>query len=140
MTTLFNGVLGGAFAALVASVAAAFLGGASPLPPLRRATTAAVERRRRGMDTLVAVGYGALAGGALVALELFALGLLAVPPSRVAALGLALGWSLLLCGVALVVWRRRGPERLADRWPGVVAFHLAFGLALGAWLRLTWVT
>lgn len=140
MTTLFNGVLGGAFAALVASVAAAFLGGASPLPPLRRAATEAVERRRRGLDTLVAVAYGTVAGGALVGLELSALDLLAVPPSRAAALGLAVGWSLLVCGAALLVWRRTGPERLADRWSGVVAFHLAFGLALGVWIRLTWVT
>lgn len=133
MTTLLNGVLGGALAALVAVTVVTSL----PVGPSPLRSRGDDPRYHRGRTSLVAVGYGALAGGVGVAVAL-AGGGLGVPPSRVVALGAALGWSVLLCGVVTVGWRLVAGSR--DRWRWLAAFHLVFGVALGVWVRLTWVT
>lgn len=50
----------------------------------------------RGPELAAAVAYGGLAGLALLALELYALGVLAVPPSFAEAFGVALAWAAVL--------------------------------------------
>jgi len=134
MTTLLNGLLGGlvvgVVATLAAQVAGVLLGGAD-----------GPRRASRSREIAAQVAYGVFAGLALVALELFVLGLIAIPPTVAEAFGVAVGWSAVLL-VALLVARRVGGTlpfgrpRLAE----LLAYHLVYGVALGGWIRLTWIT
>ncbi|SFG62864.1 hypothetical protein SAMN04488063_2640 [Halopelagius inordinatus] len=94
MTTSLNGLVGGAVVGVLATLAAHAVGG-------REAT----ETASRWRAYLVPVAYGSAAGGLLVALELFVLGILAVPPSRGEALTVAVAWSIALLVAALAVRR-----------------------------------
>ncbi|WP_276271977.1 hypothetical protein [Haloarcula litorea] len=126
MTTLVNGLLGGLAAGLLASAVAVWVGPAS--------------RSSRARTVAGAGGYGAVAGAVLVALELFVLGLLGVPPTRGEALAVAVGWSALLLALTAAV---RATRSDGSGWPplrALVAFHVVYGLLLGAWIRLTWIT
>ncbi len=70
-------------------------------------------------------------------LELYALRLLGVPPATGEALGVAVGWSALLFVIAVVALRGRlSRPSLAE----LFAYHLAFGVGFGVWIRLTWIT
>ncbi|MBX0323386.1 hypothetical protein EGH21_10130 [Halomicroarcula sp. F13] len=85
--------------------------------------------------------YGAVAGGALVALELSVFGVLGVPPSAVDVLGLTLGWGLTLllatlAGVTLVAGRGVGRSAAVP----LVVYHLVYALGLWVWVRATWIT
>ncbi|GAB3417016.1 hypothetical protein GCM10027435_15220 [Haloparvum alkalitolerans] len=143
MTTLLNGLLGGFAAGIVATIAV-------------RAVVARTVTSRAGVSVEgprsipLGVAYGALAGLGFVAGELYVAGALGVPPSFGEALAAAAVWSALLCLGLLAIGRllRSGgadggvdggvpvvpPARL------LVAYHLAFAVGLGVWIRLTWIT
>ena len=125
MTTVLNGLVGGLVAGGVAAVAAELV-----FDGPRDWTRVALE-----------LGYGAAAGGVLLALELFVLGVLGVPPATREALGVALGWSVALF-VALAGLERVVRGRGLDRpfVAGLAAYHLVYGLCLGVWIRVTWIT
>lgn len=128
MTTIINGLLGGAVVALVATLAARLVGGGG-------------KSASRWRSYLSAVVYGSAAGGALVALELFVLGVLAVPPSISEAVTVSVAWSVVLLSVSLVVWRFvHGAESERANRRQLVAYHVVFGFSLGVWIRMTWIT
>lgn len=142
MTTLINGLLGGLGAGLVAGVAVHTMADepSATAVVLSRAVDDATATSR-GFALAARVAYGGLAGVGLLALELSVLGVLAVPPSVGEAFGAALGWSALLFVGRVLVWRAV-PSLPEDRSPLVelLAYHLVFGLGLGLWIRLTWIT
>lgn len=142
MTTILNGLLGGLLAGLVAGVV-------TKLVTDESSATAVMLRGRLGNGAAtsrwgaVAVqsSYGGLAGGVLVVLELFVLGILAVPPTLGDALGIAVTWSALLFGTLVVFWRFDSSLSLdRSRLVELFAFHLIYGLGLGGWIRMTWIT
>lgn len=141
MTTPLNGLVGGALAALLAAAAAGLVGdGSSPTAPA--SGTAFGDRLRalgwRGLALQVA--YGSAAGGALVAFELFVGGGLGVPPTAVEAFSATLVWSAVLFGLATAL-RRFGVRTPVDRsLRGRLAYYLVYGVGLGVWIRLTWIT
>jgi len=141
MTTLVNGLLGGALAALLATAGASLVPSApSDASPNPRGRTEP-SRSSHWLPPLVGVLYGSTAGGLLVALERSVLGLLAVPPTLEAALGVAVGWSALLF-VLSVPGRRvlRGHLRERVDVATLLVYHLLYGVGLGLWVRLTWIT
>jgi hypothetical protein len=90
---------------------------------------------------VVGLLYGGLAGGTLLALELFVLGILGVPPTPVEALGVAVAWSALLFGGLSVAWRVASPTSLTrSRLGELLVYHLVYGLGFGLWIRMTWIT
>lgn len=141
MTTLLNGLLGGLVVGVLAAVAVRFVVGDS-------SAIAAVLTRFLGVDepsrwTVFAarVLYGGLAGTALLAVELYAVGLLGVPPTTAAALTVAVGWSALLFVLTALVWRvpfSRPPDGPFLR--ELFVYHLVFGVGFGGWIRITWIT
>lgn len=137
MTTILNGVLGGLLVGLVATAVTRIVGGES--------TTAGGGDSRgatsRVPDLAGRVLYGGLAGGLLVALELYVLHALAVPPAVGRTLVVAVAWSALLFGTLLVA-SRVGPTPPFDRSaPGeLLTYHLVYGPGLGVWIRMTWIT
>lgn len=137
MTTILNGVLGGLLVGLVATVVTRIVGGES-------ATAGGGDARgatSRVSDVAGHVLYGGLAGGLLVALELYVLRVLAVPPAVGRTLAVAVAWSALLFGTLLAV-SRVGPTHPFDRSaPGALLnYHLVYGPGLGVWIRMTWIT
>jgi hypothetical protein len=142
MTTLLNGVLGGAivggFAAAVTAIVAKRAGtgdGSKGTPERSRAGAIGWKRG------ILLVGYGSALGGGLLALELFVLGVLGVPPTLGEAFAVALAWSGVVFGAVFVGWRVGGSRLLTqgDRQQ-LLVYHLCYGLGLGAWIRLTWIT
>ena len=139
MTTVPNGIVGGLLAAIVA------VGLTPPIAGLRvsgRATASntRVRPRSRRWTVGLSVVYGAVAGGLFLVLELYVFGVLGVPPGVLEALGSALLWSAVLCAGWLAV-RRVAPGRLdAIAADHLVVFHLVFGVGLGLWIRVTWIT
>ena len=129
MTTLLNGLLGGGAAGLVAALAVQAMASSDARP-----------------SALAGVADGALAGLGFVAVELSVAGVLGVPPSLGEALGAAVGWSALLC-LGLLASRRlprsggaNGGVPVVPAARLLIAYHLAFGVGLGLWVRLTWIT
>jgi hypothetical protein len=142
MTTPINGLLGGLVVGVVAAVATRLVAGESP-------ATGAVAGNVLGADiassalvrSAVRTCYGGLAGVALVALELYALGVLAVPPTLAEALGVAVAWSALLFGVVSVGWWVVASRSVArSRLGELFVYHLVYGVGFGLWIRLTWTT
>lgn len=137
MTTILNGLLGGLLAALVGAAAARAVSGrlGDTSEPSGRVPTAGWLR-----VSLRAL-YGGVAGGTLVALDLFVFGTLGVPPTAAEAFGAAVVWSGALF-VAAVSIRRfvRPPRSGRSATAESLAFHLAYGLCLGVWIRSTWIT
>lgn len=142
MTTLLNGLLGGLLVGTVAAVAAQFVDAepSATATVLERTVGTRVATSRR-LEFAVRLLYGGLAGVVLVALELFALGVLAIPPSTGEAFGVSIAWSALLFGVLLVVLRL-GDSLPFDRSHLVelLVYHLVYGLGFGVWIRMTWIT
>lgn len=142
MTTILNGLLGG----LVGGTVAAFVTSLIADDPsvaeevLRRAAGSNLTPSRR-VAVFAQISYGGLAGGTLVALELFVLGVLAVPPTSVEAFSVAGAWSALLFGILLASWRF-GPWQwvTSSQLGELLIYHLVYGLGLGGWIRLTWIT
>lgn len=140
MTTILNGLLGGFVAGLLAVGAVGLLraAGITGRASESGASNGGRDLSRRS-ELLLVLGYAALAGAVLVALELIVLGVLAVPPTRYEALAVGLAWGLGLfaaVGAAVIAAAPSLRSRLAD----LAAFHLAYGLLLGLWIRLTWIT
>ena len=142
MTTLLNGLLGGLLVGVVAALVARLVGD-SPAAMSRLAGAA------RGGDAphspwvglLLSVLYGSVAGGVLVALELHVLGVLAVPPTAAEAFGVALAWSAVL--FVAVAAAGRAASDLADERSYLLelfVYHLVYGVGLGLWIRMTWIT
>lgn len=134
MTTVPNGVLGGLLVGLVAAVVTRFVG-AGPVAADRTPDGSAA--RPWWLAVVVLAAYGGLAGGLLVGLELYLLGVLAVPPTAVEAFGVAIAWSALLFVAAAVVSRAISSAP-ADR--SLLVYHLVYGLGFGVWIRVTWIT
>lgn len=104
MTTILNGLLGGLLIGFVAAIVTRLVANEPS------ATGAVLERvlgvgasSSRWVEFLIRLVYGSLAGGTLIALELFVLGILAVPPTTVEAFGVAVVWSALLFGTPSVI-------------------------------------
>lgn len=140
MTTVLNGVLGGLLVGLVAGLVTQLIDGdpSATAVALKRAvgTRAASSRL---VELVTQMGYGCLAGGILLALELYVLGLLAVPPAISEALAVAVVWSALLLGTVLAVWRIAA-SLSSTQLRELFVYHLVYGLGLGLWIRLTWIT
>lgn len=93
------------------------------------------------VELTVQIGYGSFAGGLLVALELFVLRVIAIPPTTREAFSLALAWSTLLFLGATIFGRftmSKFDSRLHLR--ELLGYHLIYGLGLGIWIRMTWIT
>jgi hypothetical protein len=142
MTTVLNGLLGGGIVALLATVATRFVGERGVLggeiPGVDGGDRLASSP---WASTLLLLIYGSVLGGALVALELYVLGMLGVPPTLVEALVVTIPWSAIVFGVLVVLWRfglRIPLDR--SRLGKLLVFHLVYGPGLGAWIRLTWIT
>jgi len=138
MTTLLNGLLGGFAAALVATVLLRLLDADSLVVAVNGAEDTALDEGVIG-NFVVPQLYGTVAGGALVALELRVLDVLSVPPGGGVALALALGWGAVL-GALLAVLSRIWSAATPQSYRTLVLFHLSYGLALGLWIRITWIT
>lgn len=138
MTTVLNGLLGGLIAGAAATAAAGLVARESSDDTAALGGVAASRWGRAALGLL----YGSVGGGALVALELFVLGALGVPPTVGEALGVALAWSGALFLTAVAVRRavRDGGLDRTAAGSGLLAYHLAYGACLGVWIRLTWIT
>ena len=141
MTTVLNGLIGGLLAGVVAAGAARLVAADSADVPALAAAVLGDNAAVSGWRGLaVEVLYGCVAGGAFVAIELSVLDVLGVPPAAWDAVGTAAAWSTALFVVAVAVGYVR--ERSLDRpfAAELAAYHLAYGLCLGVWIRLTWIT
>lgn len=142
MTTVLNGLLGGLLAGVIAAVAARRARGEPPaVGSLLAWVVGNRNARARWAGHAARLAYGGVAGAALVTLELTVVSALAVPPGLGAALGIAVAWSAVLAGL-LVVGRRLAAAIPFCHAPlrELLTYHLVFGLGLGIWIRLTWIT
>lgn len=138
MTTILNGLLGGAIVGVVATLTARLASGVRWGQTAGSGTESTASRWKAYLS---AVAYGTAAGGALLALELYVLGVLAVPPSVGEAFAVAVAWSAALLVAVLAVWRFALRSRLnRSRLRGLVAYHAVFGVGFGLWIRLSWIT
>lgn len=128
MSSIINGLLGGGLAGLVAVLVTAVVSSGEPLLP----------GASRGVSAIAGVSYGVVAGGALVALELSVLNLLSVPPATGTVMAITLLWAGLLFFLTVIAEVGLGRDRAG--FTGLLVYHGLFGLALGAWIRLTWIT
>ena len=141
MTTLLNGVLGGLVIGLLAGGVCRFDDSAPPVTALLlERLTGHARPVSRSLELVVFVLYVGLAGKTLLALELFVLSVLGVPPSLGEALGVAVAWSAVLLVLWLIALRvvLSRPSKLSLR--ALVVFHLVYGVGLGLWFRATWIT
>ncbi|WP_254838604.1 hypothetical protein [Natronomonas marina] len=140
MTTVLNGLLGGLLVGVLAATVTRSVD-TEPSAWAARTTDALGVRTvaARWLDGATRVAYGGVGGGALVALELYVLGVLAVPPTVGEAFGMAVAWSALLFAVR-VLFARVGPSPDRSRLVAPLVYHLVYGLGLGVWIRLTWIT
>lgn len=142
MTTLLNGLLGGLVVGIVATLAVEMVGeGRSAVSAMLGVLFDEGVETARSWRIATTVVYGTIAGLALVALELYVLGLVGVPPTPGEAYGLAVAWgAVLLAGFAAVY--RFGFRLQFDRdvLVELILFHVVYGLGLGVWIRMTWIT
>lgn len=141
MTTIINGLLGGAVVAVIAALAAGLLGDRTQAPVTALDLSPGNGHASHWWSLLRALIYGSTAGGVLVALELSVLGMLAVPPTLAEAIITAVTWSVVLLAGMVALWHFL-PSRRTDRSTlgRLVVFHLVYGLCLAVWIRLTWIT
>lgn len=135
MTTIRNRLLGGLLTGFVAGVVTQLVKNdpSATAVVLKRifGNRVAISRLGEGMVQLV---YGGLAGGVLVALELFVLGMLAVPPTIGEALGIAVAWSALLFRYLVVFWWIDSSFPFdQSHLVELLVYHPAYGLGLGVW-------
>lgn len=142
MTTLLNGVIGGLVVGLIAAVTTQFFGGdpsatAPVVERLGRSRFAASRWSRLAVMSL----YGGLAGSGFLAVELFVLRVLSIPPTIGEALGATLLWSAVLSLTwILVEWAAPSLSRSRSRLGKLLAYHSVYGVGLGLWIRFTWIT
>lgn len=132
--------VGGLAAGFVAALVVRFVADAPSPPTLSDRAVGSSSPSARWIRAAVRILYGGAAGGALVALELLVLGVLAVPPSAGAALGLALSWSALLFALLAVVRRTASSGSVERSLRAPLVFHTVYGIGLGLWVRATWIT
>ena len=138
MTTVANGVIGGLLGGLLA-VRLTRLTVGSRVDPVGTADAASDAGQWRRWRSIAAVTvYGGLAGGAMVAIELYSLGVLGVPPSLVEAYTIAVAWGAVLCGAVLGLGRFATNRVVTARQ--TVVFHVLYAVWLGGWIRFTWLT
>lgn len=142
MTTLLNGLLGGLLVGIVATVAVEIVGGRrSPVANMLDVARGEGGETGRPVRVATTVLYGTVGGLVLVALELYVLGVVGVPPAPLEAYGLAVAWGAVLLAVLAAVYRvafRLQFDR--DVLVALVLFHAVYGLGLGIWIRTTWIT
>lgn len=142
MTTLLNGLLGGLLVGVAATLAVEVVGdGRSALSAMLGVLSPARAGTARVWRIATVVLYGTLGGLAIVALELYVLGVVGVPPTPLEAYGLAVAWAVVLLAAVAVAYRfvfrlRFDRDVLVD----LLLFHAVYGLGLGIWIRLTWIT
>ncbi|MFB6177935.1 MAG: hypothetical protein ABEI99_12490 [Halobaculum sp.] len=134
MTTVRNGLLGGLVAGLLAAVLTALVASGGRAVP----ETPATGRLGRAQRVLVGVGYGSVAGGVFLLLELRLLNLLSVPPALGTALAVSPVWAGLLSFLTVAVEVAVGRD--AGGFTAPLVFHAVYGLTFAAWIRLTWIT
>lgn len=142
MTTLLNGLLGGLLVGIGAALAVEVVGdGRSAVSAMLGVLfTEGVATARSGRVATTVV-YGTVGGLVLVALELYVLGVLGVPPTPLEAYGPAVAWGAVLLVVLAAIYRfvfRLQFDR--DVLVALVRFHAVYGLGLGIWIRMTWIT
>lgn len=142
MTTILNGLLGGFVIGVVAVIVTRLVANEPPATGAVLESVLGVDASSsRLVEFLIPLVYGTLAGGTLVALELFVLGILAVPPTTVEALGVAVVWGALLFGTLSIILRVASPRSFTDtNLRNLLVYHLVYGLGLGVWIRMTWIT
>lgn len=141
MTTLLNGLLGGLLIGLVAGTAIQMIDSdRSPTATILNRLTGRETTVSRWLDLTIKVLYGGLAGGLLMVLELYVLNVLAVPPTRVEALGVAVAWSAVLFVLWVIVFRVAFSRSSKSTLAPLFVYHLIYGIGLGFWIRLTWIT
>lgn len=142
MTSLLNGLLGGLLIGLVAGIALQLIDNdPSATAVILSQVVDEGTATSRGLGFAGQVAYGGLAGLGLLALELYALGVLSVPPAFGTAFGVALVWSALLSVVWFVIWRALPSFRWDRSYvTELLMYHLVFGLGFGLWIRVTWIT
>lgn len=142
MTTLLNGLLGGLLVGIVSTVAVEIVGGRrTPVAAMLDVVQGEDGGTARAVRVATTVLYGTVGGLVLVALELYVLGVVGVPPAPLEAYGLAVGWGAVLLAVLAAAYRvafRLQFDR--DVLVALVLFHAVYGLGLGIWIRLTWIT
>lgn len=141
MTTLLNGLLGGLLTGLVAGFAIRLVDSdPSATARILQGLAGDATTTPRWSELAGQVLYGGLAGGTLLALELFVLGVLAVPPALGEALGAAVAWSALLFVLWAVVLRVGLSISSEPYLRALFVYHLVYGIGLGIWIRATWIT
>lgn len=142
MTTLLNGLLGGLLVGIVATIAVEILGGRrSPIAAMLDVVFDGGGGPARSRRVATSILYGTVGGLVLVALELYVLGVVGIPPGPLEAYGLAVAWGGVLLAVLAAVYRfgfRLQFDR--DVLVALVLFHAVYGLGLGIWIRTTWIT
>jgi hypothetical protein len=138
MTTLLNGVLGGLLIGLLAGFVMRIFDRDS-LGILER-VIGANPAMSRWLKLAIQGLYGSIAGGLLLVLELSVLGLLAVPPSLSEALGVAVAWSAVLFILQIIAGRADRSLLPGSSVRALFVYHLVFGMGLGVWIRVTWIT
>lgn len=142
MTTVLNGLLGGLLIGVAATLAVEVVGdGRAAVSAMLGVLSPERAGTARAWSIATAVLYGTLGGLALVGLELYVLGVVGVPPTPLEAYGLAVAWAVLLLAAVAVAYRfvfrlRFDRDVLVD----LLVFHAVYGLGLGIWIRLTWIT
>lgn len=132
MTTILNGLLGGFLIGLIAATVIRFM---------IKDSSATATLLEKWVELFILTSYGGFAGGTLIALELFVLEILAVPPTTIEAFGVAVAWSVFLFGMLNVVWRVAPSRWFPDSYRRkLLVYHLVYGLGLSLWIRLTWIT
>lgn len=142
MTTLLNGLLGGLLVGIVASLAVEMVGdgryAVSAMLGVLFDEGVGTARPGRMATTIL---YGTVAGIALVALELSVLRVVGVPPTPIEAYGLAVAWGVVLLAVFAAGYRFVFRLRFdRDVLVELLLFHVVYGLGLGVWIRMTWIT
>lgn len=142
MTTLLNGLLGGLLVGIVATLAVEVVGdGRSAVSSMLGVLFDEGVETARSWQMATTIVYGTMGGLALVALELYVLGFVGVPPTPGQAYGLAVAWGAVLLAVFAAVYRfvfRLRSDR--DVLVELLLFHVVYGLGLGVWIRMTWIT
>lgn len=140
MTTILNGLLGGLLIGLVAGTVTQLADSdPSATAVVLAGAVGARASSTRAVQLVAQLLYGCLAGGVLLVLELYLLEFLGVPPTISEALGVAVAWSALLFGTVVAVWRVVA-SLSAEQLREVFVYHLVYGIGLGLWIRVTWIT
>lgn len=140
MTTVVNGLIGGAASGLLALGVLGLLGVKSRATALLTALVGARGDSEPFLATAAAL-YGGVAGALFVVAVQRLVGGLGIPPTRVEAFGAALAWAAALAVATVVLASLARADGVdGDGVRAALAAYGAYGVALGLWVRLTWAT